>query len=107
MIHGGLSVLRASKIYGVPENTLRDFVKERRAQMVETNVDSVIATGLKKEGEFAAVDDTAIGQFVGRSLETLNSNNSNQDFEMSASDPSPNASVSEDAIFNMKCENDI
>ena len=35
VIHGGLSVLRASKVYGVPENTLRGFVKERRAKMAE------------------------------------------------------------------------
>ena len=55
VLYGGLSVLRASKIYGVPENTLRDFVKERRAKMLEQSTDTGMASGT--EHNACAVDD--------------------------------------------------
>lgn len=69
VIHGGLSVLRASKIYGVPENTLRDFVKEKRAKMLEEDVDTVIVAGADQGT--ARGDDDGISEIVEKSIENF------------------------------------
>lgn len=69
VIHGGLSVLRASKIYGVPENTLRDFVKEKRAKMLEEDVDTVIVAGADQGT--ARDDDDGISEIVEKSIENF------------------------------------